>query len=141
MDEWRWYGNAGHFICSSDCRFHLTTEVGRFLVSTVGQYLPDSAVREITSKSRGVFLEGRGDAREADYMKKLGFEEIGLGRTFETMVFKLGTTRCTRPDCDCGLPDVADWGGVVQEGYNDAGSATRGHMKLCAKYAKKGARK
>ena len=38
--EWKWYGNAGHFIGSNSCRFHLCTEIGDFLVSTVGDYFP-----------------------------------------------------------------------------------------------------
>ena len=62
----KWFGSPGHFICSFDCRFHLCTQVGDYLVSTVGELFFDSDIREITAKSRGFALEGRGDARKAD---------------------------------------------------------------------------
>jgi hypothetical protein len=128
--DWKWFGNAGHFICGSQCRFHLTTLVGAYLVSTVGQYLPDSSTREILAQCRGIELKGRGDAREADWMEKAGFEEIGCGRKFETMVFK-ALKPCDSADCGCGLPEI---NGTELEfrGYNDARAATAGHMELCA---------
>ncbi len=37
--KWEWFGNAGHFMCSQWCRFHLCTKVGPWLVSTVGEYV------------------------------------------------------------------------------------------------------
>ena len=84
--------HPAHLIVSRDCRFHLATfipgaRVCGVIISTVGEWLPDSEVREITARCRGVQLEGRGDARLADYMAKIGFQEIGAGRTYETMVF------------------------------------------------------
>lgn len=128
--DWNWFGNAGHFICGRDCRFHLATQIGGFLVSTVGQYLPDSAVREIRAQSRGIKLEGRGDDRENDWLRKAGYEEIGLGRTFETIVFRAGRP-CDSKDCACGLPEIEPTE-MEFSGYNDAGAATAGHMRLCA---------
>ena len=131
--DWKWYGNAGHFICAQWCEFHLCTEVGAFLVSTVGQYMPPESVREILAQSRGVSLEGKGDARLADYHKKIGYEKLGFERTFETMVFRIGADRCTRSDCNCGLPDF-----YVEElemiPYNQAGDANTGHLAMCEKY-------
>ena len=50
--DWEWYGNAGHFICGHSCRFHLCTKVGSYLISTVGEYVPDSFVRAILKESR-----------------------------------------------------------------------------------------
>jgi hypothetical protein len=39
---WKWYGFAGHHICSERCVYHLTTAIhGRYLVSTVGRFIPD----------------------------------------------------------------------------------------------------
>lgn len=38
--DWRWCGYAGHFVAARKCRFHLTTRVGDWLVSTVGDYRP-----------------------------------------------------------------------------------------------------
>jgi len=112
----------------------MTTEVGGYLVSTVGEYFPSESTREILATSRGVVLEGRGGARDADYMKKIGFEEIGLGRKYETMVFKSGPP-CSKPKCNCGLPCPEDYCELHSEGYNWPGDAREGHMKICQQVA------
>ncbi len=117
--EWRWFGCAGHLIVASNCRFHLCTQVGRFLVSTVGEYVPDETIREIDAQARGVVLEGRGDARLADYMRKIGFQEIGYGRTYETMVFRTTGDVCHHPECACGLPSV-NYSELEARGYTSA---------------------
>lgn len=134
-DMWEWFGHAAHFICGPSCRFHLATKVGDYLVSTVGEYVPDAPVRETLAQSRGITLEGRGDARLADWLEKVGFEEIGYGRKYETMVFVVGDHRCTSNDCGCGLPMPTNWSELETAAYNDAGSATRGHLAICEKYA------
>jgi hypothetical protein len=61
----RYFGHAGHFIGAPSCRFHLHTHVGKFCVSTVGDYYP----------------RGRSGSQEP--------ERIGLDRLYETMVFDL----------------------------------------------------
>ena len=132
--EWRWFGNAGHLIVSSNCQFHLCTQIGDFLVSTVGEYVPDAPVREMLAINRGVELTGRGDARLADYMNKFGFEEIGVNRTYESMVFRVTGDVCHAPGCACGLPSV-DYAHLALLGYTTAGAATLGHMALCRQYA------
>lgn len=105
-NEWRWFGSAGHLIVSSSCEFHLTTQVGDLLISTVGDY-----------------RQTRGDK---DYTA------IGAGRTFETMVFRVGAP-C---ECGCGLPDLVDAGANIDfAGYTDRAAATRGHLAMCEKYA------
>ena len=134
-DKWKWFGNAGHFICARDCRFHLCTKIGKYLVSTVGQYFPDEPVREIEASSRGITLEGKGDARRFDYMQKVGYTEIGYNRLFETMVFKFDGI-CREKGCECGLPTIIptelDYGS-----YNETDAATKGHLRLCKKWARK----
>ncbi len=85
--DWVWMPHPAHFICARDCRFHLATKVGDFIVSTVGELLPDSAVREIYAECRSITLEGEGDARLTDWMTKAGYEDIGYQRKYETMVF------------------------------------------------------
>lgn len=40
VSEWKWYGYAGHFIGGSKCAFHLSTRIGGYLISTVGDYRP-----------------------------------------------------------------------------------------------------
>ena len=133
--DWKWFGHAGHLIVGQWCRFHLCTLVGKYLVSTVGEYVPDEGVREITARCRGITLEGHGDARLADYMKKIGFEEIGAGRKYETMVFLAGQP-CEAKDCHCGLPEISG-DELAWRGYNDAGSTAKGHLELCKEYSAK----
>jgi hypothetical protein len=132
VKEWKWFGNAGHFICADDCRFHLCTLIGNILVSTVGQYFPGETVREIIAKHRGVKLEGRGDYRQADYMEKIGYETIGHKRKYETMSFKIKRKRC---ECGCGLPIIKPTT-IDYAPYNDAKAATKGHHEICMKVAK-----
>lgn len=38
----KWYGYAGHLIVGKQCAYHLCTRVGKYLISTVGHYLPRS---------------------------------------------------------------------------------------------------
>lgn len=129
---WRWFGHPGHLCVSSHCRFHLCTKVGHYLVSTVGEYVPDSAVREILAKSRGIALAGQGDEREADWMRKVGFEDLGFNRKYETMVFRAGKP-CALKSCGCGLPAI-DGQEIDCAGYNDPASAASGHVRLCEKW-------
>ncbi len=54
------------------------------------------------------------------------FEEIGYKKLYETMVFR------AKPSENVCCPyTIADLQEVVARGYNDADSATRGHMELC----------
>lgn len=105
--DWLWYGHAAHFVGGWDCHFHLATEVGGVLVSTVGEYKPDGG-------------------------RDHNFKEIGSGRTYETFVFKTGPGRC---ECGCGLPDVPEFLEIDSEGANSAAEATRNHLLLCEKWA------
>lgn len=133
-DKWLWMPHAGHFICGNQCRFHLNTYVGGYIVSTVGEYFPDAPVREIIAASRGVKLEGIGDAREYDYLKKIGFEDLGCDRKYETMVFPAMRAPKDQGCCPFKMKSASS---LDFAGYNDAEQAREGHMKLCAKWAKK----
>src|SRR6266850_5484134 len=91
----KWYGHAAHLIVGHDCRFHLATVVGKYLISTVGEYWPGRDSREIHAKvhdpkwaAENIVLKG--DYFDFAYMKRFGFQEIGLNRKYETMVFKTG---------------------------------------------------
>ncbi|SRR5579883_1678080 len=123
VEEWKWFGNAGHFICSRWYRFHLCTQVGDYLISTVGEYVHPR--------------HGRGsEVEESKWLSKhpLG-EQVGCDRLFETMVFKAGKP-CTAKSCGCGMPAV-----IGHElnclGANDRKTATANHYELCHKYAAK----
>jgi hypothetical protein len=136
----KWFGHAAHFICGRDCRFHLATQVGGYLVSTVGELWPSRVVREIHADvhDSGWLEENRhlkGDTFDAAYMKRFGFDDIGYNRKYETMVFAAGAP-CKAEGCGCGLPSI-DGRELDTSGYNDAGSATAGHMKLVAMYRRR----
>lgn len=120
-EKWKWFGNAAHFICARWCRFHLATQVGSFIVSTVGEY-----VHPMNSQGSEII--------EAEWLKEnpLG-AEIGCGRKFETMVFSTTDKLC---DCGCGMPGI-DFSELDGAGYNTRGDATTGHLKMCRKWAKK----
>ncbi|MCP3681722.1 MAG: hypothetical protein GY861_03440 [bacterium] len=130
--NWIWMPHPGHFICSRDCRFFLNTYVGGYVVSTVGEHFPDSRIREIFAESRGKKIEGKGDVWDADYMKKIGYEELGVGRLYETMVFKAQKSK--RECCPWEMVSGMD---IDSDGYNDAGKAFKGHLKMCRKWNKK----
>lgn len=120
--EWKWYGNAGHLCVGRWCRFHLATEIGDYLVSTVGEYVHPTKSKA-SEYEESLFL--------AEH--PLG-EEIGCGRLFETMVFRVDG-HCVAEGCNCGMPKVAGFE-LASSGYNTRKDATEGHMKLCIEIAK-----
>ena len=105
--EWKWFGYPGHLICANSCRFRLCTQVGDYLISTVGDYYYQ------------------------DKRKTIGADKDSF---FETYVFKAGSV-CSEPDCGCGQPTLAD--GCEIDGVRDrtAGDAQRSHLEYCEKYA------
>jgi hypothetical protein len=102
-------GFPGHFIAVRNCCFRLCHDVGTVRVSTVGCYHPAHAVTDEP-------------------------EEIGLGRTFETYVFRL-----TDALNDYGLPEI-DASEIDSEGYMSWQDAEAGHASMVAKYAANGGR-
>lgn len=40
MNDWKWAGKPAHFVGSDDCKWHLTTHVGGYIVSSIGEYRP-----------------------------------------------------------------------------------------------------
>jgi hypothetical protein len=141
-NQWKWFGRAAHFILGEKCRFHLATQVGEFIVSTVGELWNERAVREIHASiaDPAWFAANRkllGDSFDAAYMKRFGFEEIGVQRKYETIVFKAGKP-CTAEGCNCGMPIPSDYTELAANGYNDAGAATRGHYEMCERFSAAG---
>lgn len=139
--KWKWFGNNGHFICGRWCRFNLATKVGKYFVSTVGEYWPERGSREIHAKiydpkwlAENIHLKG--DEFDHAYMLKFGYEEIGCDRKYETMVFKAGPP-CKAKECGCGMPIPSDYCEIDFAPYNDAGAATKGHMNMCRKWSLK----
>jgi hypothetical protein len=92
----------GHFICADRCRFFRTTDVNGYRISTVG------------------------DMRYENKMV-----EVGWGRRYETMVFRLGKRIC---NCGCKAPTVLKWAELDCAGYNSRKAAIAGHEKMVAKW-------
>ena len=119
--------HPGHFIASFDCRFRLNTYVPTgYIVSTVGEYAPPHVAT----------YDPDDPLRDRDYQRD-PFQEIGLYRLFETMVFK---AKKTKAEC-CPYEADVERGEVDFEGYNTSGDAMRGHEAMCLKWEKKRARK
>lgn len=126
--------HPAHFICGRDCKFFLVTKIGKYIVSTIGEYFPDSRVRQIFADSRGKKIEGMGDAWDADYMKKIGYEELHMGGwLYETMVFKAEKSKKC-PVCPYTIIVSED---LEEEVYKKPEEAFKGHYKLCEKWAEK----
>ena len=129
--------HAGHFICGDKCQFSLNTYVGKYIVSTVGELWFERSSREIrASVYDKKWLEEnqslKGDNFDYAYFKRFGFEEIGCGRKFETMVFKAVKTK----DKCCPYRMVSGEDTDFR-GYNTRDEATVGHYKLCKKWSVK----
>jgi hypothetical protein len=132
-DQWIWMPHPAHFVFGHECQFHLSTKVGKYIISTIGDWLPDYPRREIEAKIRGIALVGEGDDRLANYMKKIGYKDLRFGYKFETMVFP---AKKHKEDTCCQwraviLKDVED------NVYKTSEEAFKGHYKMCDKYSKK----
>lgn len=137
--EWVWMPHAGHLCVGIDCRFHLSTYVGKYLVSTVGEYWPSRSGREIYAKIYDPkWLEENfsrlGDDFDSAYMKRFGYVKIGCDRKYETMVFKAKKYEEKNSCCPwrMGNGTVFD-----MSGYNEPADACMGHLKMCQKWSEK----
>jgi hypothetical protein len=89
---WIWFGYPQHLCVRQKCRFHLSTDVGEYIVSTIGSYFPDP--------------DGE-------------MEEVGLDRFFETFVFpNEGPNPC---GCCVSIGDEVDATGYNSEAEAQAG--------------------
>lgn len=139
-DKWIWFPHPAHFICSYDCQFFMATKVGKFIVSTVGEYNPDSQIKRIYAESRDPEwykknMHEKGDAWHYVYNKKFGFEDLHHeGWKYETMVFK---AQKSPKETKCCSHSIVVSEMKAEEWYKTAEEAYKGHMKLCAKFANK----
>jgi hypothetical protein len=108
MPTRKYFGNAAHFIGADACRFHIATRIGEVVVSTVGEYRPQALTK---------FSDPNKDT------------EIGYGRTFETMVFRVNG-ECK---CGCGVPSH-DGRELDVSVYQNPKDANAGHEAMCAKW-------
>jgi len=110
--KWKWFGHAGHLIVAADCQFHLCTQVGQFVISTVGDYRPHRK-------------------RKGDNLPEP--EQVGYDRLYETYVFRTDHHKpCT---CGCGMPSV-DYSEIDSLWANTATDARDNHITLCNKYSR-----
>ena len=105
--DWKWCGYAGHFIAARWCVFHLTTRVGDFIISTLGDYRPCSEKHE-----RDTLGAGPDDL-------------------YEVMVCPVAR----EGECPVGHP--ATWELALQERFATSEEAERRHMELCWEFAAK----
>ncbi len=105
VEEWEWFGQAGHFICAAQCMYHLHTHVGRYCVSTVGEHYPDGIVHH----------EPQGE------MQFMGASECH----YETMVFKLDRDRQ-------GISNHSELDARQTKTRDEAAAI---HKEFCLKYA------
>ncbi len=89
-DKWIWMPHAGHLCVGYLCRFKLNTCVGKYIISTVGEYFP----------------------RNEDKMDTLGADENSF---YETMVFRAKKSKykccpyeATGSELDCIRYPIAD---------------------------------
>lgn len=136
-ENWIWMPHAGHLIVGSMCQFTLSTYIGKYIISTVGEYWPDKEVRKIHAKifDKKWYDENcnlKGDNFDHAYMKKFGYEDIGVGKKYETMVFE-----AKKSNDKCCLYEIIVEKEVETLSYNIPEEARKGHLKLCNKWSKK----
>ena len=55
-DKWQWFGQAGHFCAADQCRYHLHTHVGKYCISTIGEYFVRSDDKKPTPFGTSTYL-------------------------------------------------------------------------------------
>ncbi len=124
--------HPAHLCVAFDCKFHLATVVGDHIISTVGEWFPQEQMLQIIADQKGITITGKGDERRYQYLNKVGFQEIGLNRKYETMVFKAtptGESKC--------CPFEISGPELQIRGYNEPDDATDGHYEMCEQWSNK----
>lgn len=106
-DKWIWMPHPAHFCLAETCRFVLSTCVGNYIVSTVGEC-----------------MEWNDPKKERPYT--FGAD----GDRYETMVFP--SVESGRECCPFRI-QVSEEAETMR--YKEAKDAVSGHMSLCEKYA------
>jgi len=103
--EVEWLGHAQHLCVARDCQFRLATRVGKYVVSTVGEYYSSSEPKKLTP---------------------IGCEDDEL---YETFVFEhAGIIQ------SCGCPVIDDFGEKDGLRAATAVEATVNHKNMIHKY-------
>lgn len=110
-----WLPHPAHFICGMRCNFRMATVLNeKYVVSTVGEMPADEVTKKIL-KIKGPY------------------QEIGLDRLYETMVFKVEPAE----DKCCPFKAVVAGGELDFAAYNSAEEARKGHYLLIKKWKSK----
>lgn len=121
ISKWIWLGYPQHFCAAKDCRFHMATIVGKYVISTVGDYHPPRVVQ--------------GDEGPDRMQPTEKPETIGAGPDsfYETFVFRcdgLGQCGCCAAITSMDVLDGPRTATAVE--------AQKCHMEMCRKYARRG---
>ncbi len=82
--KWEWDGHAGHFIGASRCLFRLNTRVGRYRISTVGDWFPARAAD--ADEPEALAMNGATHETQVFEVDEFG-ERLELGMTAETLYY------------------------------------------------------
>jgi len=139
-DRWIWMPHPAHYILASRCQYVLSTYVGKYIVSTIGELWSDRPARESHAKNFDPkwWEENKclaGGAFDDAYFERFGFEDIRGGRKYETMVFK--AEKMPKNLCPVCPYRIANSQELDFLGYNDPLAAYKGHLKLCNKWSRK----
>ena len=136
-ENWIWMPHVAHFCCGDRCQFRLATYVGKYIVSTVGDWWPSRSSREIHAKvydKEWLYINEhlKGDDFDYAYLKEFGYTDVGCDRKYETMVFKAKKSKQ-----NCCPWEMKSCENLDMDGYNLPTDARKGHMRLCDKWSKK----
>lgn len=132
--KWQQLGYPAHFCGGNECRFHISTKIGKWIVSTVGDYRPYEKIP--TDKFEKLSGDMRANAllnSKWKNKKQDDIESIGVDRFYETMVFRAKKAKC---GCCQWAIEVGKEHPNSFGGYNTAMEATKGHNRICSKIDK-----
>jgi hypothetical protein len=135
-ESWVFMPHPAHLCVADRCKFYLATYVNGYIVSTVGEYIPDRDILKITRRQDKELMALNGDAFERMYAKKYRCEDIGCDRKYETGVW---IAKPMEYDKECAPEDMCcKWkitGDQLDFGaYNSPLPAYEGHMAMCEKW-------
>jgi hypothetical protein len=122
-DKWIWMPHPAHFIGGKYCQFKLATYVGKYIVSTVGEWEKDEIDRKFD----------RPETEEG----KSRFKLINGYGAYETMVFEAKKRKENDKNYQCCFYEIIVEKMVDEKRYKTATEAYRSHLKLCNKWSKK----
>lgn len=134
-ENWTWMPHVDSII-GDDCQFRLCTYVNGYLITTIGEYLPERNILKSIHPLDNKLQTLKGDEFDRYFLSKYGYEKIAMGHLYQTQVF-IAQKRVEEEDQCCTHHRVKGEYCIESNGYAYAVSATVGHMNLCLEYDKK----